>query len=142
MEKDANCLSSKKYHKPEIASSFFVVLFQFYVVFFFENKSIRRCFMFYGLFVVIHHFFKKINVIKSKLYSDKNDAIRLRFPICICLYLFAFKRFSCSTGYAYLKALTCLVEITLTSHSIQFILRNSQIRGFIYFQSNFCQNLF
>ena len=50
---------------------------------------------------------------KSKLYSDKNHTITLRFPVRTYSYLFDLKHFSCSRGYTHLKALIRLVETTV-----------------------------
>ena len=38
-------------------------------------------------------FFKKKNILKSKLYSDKNNVISLSFYVHTTLYLFAFGHF-------------------------------------------------
>ena len=56
---------------------------------------------------------RQLNIIKNKLCSNENDEIRLRFPVCTYSNLFAFKRFSRSTGYTHLNALIRLVDTTL-----------------------------
>ena len=41
---------------------------------------------------------------KSKLYSDKTDVIRLSFPVLTYSYFFNFMCISYSTGYTHLNA--------------------------------------
>ena len=56
MKKEANCLASKKFHEHKIVFTFYVDLFQFFVAFFFENKSLKSYFIFFNLLIVIHDF--------------------------------------------------------------------------------------
>ena len=50
----ANSLYAKEFHEVKIAFFFYVILFQFFA-FFFENKSIKRYFMFFDLFYIHRH---------------------------------------------------------------------------------------
>ena len=50
---------------------------------------------------------------KSKLYGDKNDAVRLRFLVRTYSCISAFKHYPCSLGYTHLNALIRLLETTL-----------------------------
>lgn len=59
MEIGANCLSAKKNQEPKIVFSIYVVLSQFFVVFFFKNITLKGYFILFDLFIVIHHFLKR-----------------------------------------------------------------------------------
>ena len=110
-------MCGKKYHKVKIVFFFCVALSHSFSLFafFFENKSIKRYFKFLGLFIVIHYFFKKVNIMKNHvwLHHVKNDAIKRMFPVLTDSYLFPFNFFSCSPSYAHVNAFICQVEITL-----------------------------
>ena len=95
LEKDTICFSAKKLSHS---------LIFFPVMKFFFSHILR--------FVHCYSSYFQKKLFKSKLYSDENDATRLRFFIRIYSYLFAFKRISCSTGYTHLNALMHLLEIT------------------------------
>ena len=58
-----------------------------------------------------HHylsmFLKKINIRKSILYDNKNDAVKLRFPVCTYSYLFTSKHLLCTILYMHLNTHLC-----------------------------------
>ena len=63
------------------------------------KENTKRYFIFFDCSSSFIIFWKKINIMKNKSYSDKIDVITFRFPLQTYPYLFAFKRISCSTGY-------------------------------------------
>ena len=110
MEKDTDYLSFKSTTNPKL--SFLFMSFFFSLLLFSSTKiKVWKDFPYSSfwssLFII---FEKKINIMKSNLYSDKNNAIWVRFPVCTSSYLLVFKNFICQAlnhtyrkGFKYLK---------------------------------------
>ena len=58
--------------EPSIVFSFYVVLFLFFAVFFFENKRIKIYFTFFDLLNVIYNFFLLKNKYRNHITQFKN----------------------------------------------------------------------
>ena len=77
---------------------------------FFKNKIVKKYFKFFDLLIVILCFSDK-SFARSKLCSVSNDAVQQKLNGYNYSYLFAFKRFSCSTEYTLLKTLSRLDQV-------------------------------